>query len=37
MAVDWGEDQRPRVTWGLASRVFRYFLPYRQRGLLAVL
>jgi ATP-binding cassette, subfamily B, bacterial len=37
MAVDWGEEDAPvRVTRGQLGRVFRYFTPYRGRGLVVV-
>ncbi|PZR94327.1 MAG: ABC transporter [Candidatus Nephthysia bennettiae] len=35
MAVDWGEEQPPRLSWCLVQRIFGYFLPYWRRGLIA--
>jgi ATP-binding cassette, subfamily B, bacterial len=37
MAVDWGESETdPQVARGQIGRVFRYFAPYRGRGLVVV-
>jgi ATP-binding cassette, subfamily B, bacterial len=36
MAVDWGDDS-PRLSRGILTRVFRYFLPYWPPGLLALI
>lgn len=37
MALDWGDDRKPQITWPLIRRVFSYFAPYRLHGLLAIL
>jgi len=36
MALDWGDDRKPEITWPLLRRVFSYFAPYRRHGLLAL-
>ena len=36
MAVDWGDDEQPRLSRAALRRVFSYFTPYRRRGLLVV-
>jgi ATP-binding cassette subfamily B protein len=36
MAVDWGDDEQPRLSRAALRRVFAYFLPYRRRGYLVV-
>ena len=36
MAVDWGDEQPPRLSWCLVQRIFGYFLPYWRRGLVAL-
>lgn len=37
MALDWGADRQPEITWPLIRRVFGYFAPYRLHGLVAIL
>jgi ATP-binding cassette, subfamily B, bacterial len=36
MAVDWGDDEQPRLSRAALRRVFSYFAPYRRQGLLVV-
>jgi ATP-binding cassette subfamily B protein len=36
MAVDWGDDEQPRLSRAALRRVFSYFVPHRRRGYLVV-
>jgi hypothetical protein len=36
MAVDWGSEERPKLSQAALRRVFSYFLPYRRRSVLVV-
>jgi ATP-binding cassette subfamily B protein len=36
MAVDWGDDENPRVSRAALRRVFSYFAPHQRRGWLVV-
>jgi len=36
MALDWGDDRKPEITWPLVRRVFGYFAPYWRYAVLAI-
>src|SRR5437899_7190213 len=36
MAVDWGDEENPRLSRAALRRIFWYFAPYRRRGYLVV-
>src|SRR2546425_13230801 len=36
MAVDWGDEEKPRLSWCLVQRIFGYFVPYWRRGLVVL-
>jgi len=36
MALDWGDDRKPEITWPLLRRVFSYFAPYWRHAIIAI-
>ena len=36
MALDWGDDRKPEITWPLLRRVFSYFAPYWRHAVVAI-